>query len=67
MTHNESYPPCFGTIYFPTAPFSFSIDRNYLITKHCISLISAYSYLFKIFFHFSIDISCFICYIEYNK
>ena len=21
MTHCESYPPCFGTIYFPTAPF----------------------------------------------
>ena len=50
-----------------TDAFSFSIVRNYLITQHCISLISAYSYLFKIFFHFSIDISCFICYIEYNK
>lgn len=22
MTRCESYPPCFGTIYFPTAPFS---------------------------------------------
>ena len=21
MTRCESYPPCFGTIYFPTAPF----------------------------------------------
>ena len=24
MTRCESYPPCFGTIYFPTAPFCFS-------------------------------------------
>ena len=23
MTRCESYPPCFGTIYFPTAPYSF--------------------------------------------
>ena len=23
MTRCESYPPCFGTIYFPTAPFSY--------------------------------------------
>ena len=22
MTRCESYPPCFGTIYFPTAPLS---------------------------------------------
>ena len=30
MTHNESYPLCFGTIYFPTAP----LFRNlYLITQ----------------------------------
>lgn len=21
MTRCESYPPCFGTIYFPTAPY----------------------------------------------
>ena len=24
MTRCESYPLCFGTIYFPTAPFSYS-------------------------------------------
>ena len=24
MTRCESYPPCFGTIYFPTAPFLIS-------------------------------------------
>ena len=24
MTRCESYPPCFGTIYFPTAPFKLS-------------------------------------------
>ena len=23
MTQCKSYPPCFGTIYFPTAPFSY--------------------------------------------
>ena len=24
MTQRKSYPPCFGTIYFPTAPFLFT-------------------------------------------
>lgn len=27
MTRCESYPPCFGTIYFPTAPFSLFIIK----------------------------------------
>ena len=27
MTRCESYPPCFGTIYFPTAP-SFSLGED---------------------------------------
>ena len=27
MTRCESYPPCFETIYFPTAPFLF--DREF--------------------------------------
>ena len=29
MTRCESYPPCFGTIYFPTAPF-LRLDTMYL-------------------------------------
>ena len=31
MTRCESYPPCFGTIYFPTAPFLFV--RKKLVNK----------------------------------
>lgn len=30
MTRCESYPPCFGTIYFPTAPSFFSFWQNHL-------------------------------------
>ena len=32
MTHNESYPPCFGTIYFPTAPLYVLICLSYCYT-----------------------------------
>jgi len=28
MTRCESYPPCFGTIYFPTAPFYLTYDKD---------------------------------------
>ena len=28
MTRCESYPPCFGTIYFPTAPFYYYVFGN---------------------------------------
>jgi len=28
MTRCESYPPCFGTIYFPTAPFLKILKEN---------------------------------------
>ena len=37
MTRCESYPPCFGTIYFPIAPFSvlsFSIKQLFSIKNH---------------------------------
>ena len=30
MTRCESYPPCFGTIYFPTAPSFSEAHRNAL-------------------------------------
>ena len=35
MTRCESYPPCFGTIYFPTAPFLllFQISVSYFTTR----------------------------------
>ena len=29
MTRCESYPPCFGTIYFPTAPTFTQIDNTF--------------------------------------
>lgn len=32
MTRCESYPPCFGTIYFPTAPFFYLISESLNIT-----------------------------------
>lgn len=32
MTRCESYPPCFGTIYFPTAPF-FKTRRDFIGSK----------------------------------
>ena len=51
MTRCESYPPCFGTIYFPTAPYSdpsivcsffrisyFHVFHYTLFKKLCISL-----------------------------
>lgn len=31
MTRCESYPPCFGTIYFPTAPFLLWMKGKFLI------------------------------------
>ena len=31
MTRCESYPPCFGTIYFPTAPYFMFFMYNYFI------------------------------------
>ena len=31
MTRCESYPPCFGTIYFPTAPFRDIEGLNFYI------------------------------------
>ena len=33
MTRCESYPPCFETIYFPTAPFSIYTDIRKLQDK----------------------------------
>ena len=33
MTRCESYPPCFGTIYFPTAPFLFSKNLKARLRK----------------------------------
>ena len=34
MTRCESYPPCFGTIYFPTAPFViYNVSLNLQICK----------------------------------
>lgn len=33
MTRCESYPPCFGTIYFPTAPLAFSEEKLYDVSK----------------------------------
>ena len=33
MTRCESYPPCFGTIYFPTAPCVFIISFHTLYKK----------------------------------
>ena len=32
MTRCESYPPCFGTIYFPTAPFVYKLSFKILIS-----------------------------------
>ena len=37
MTRCESYPPCFGTIYFPTAPSSF--NNPILTTAYPIKII----------------------------
>ena len=36
MTRCESYPPCFGTIYFPTAPFGYNVYLNvlYIIPRY---------------------------------
>ena len=40
MTRCESYPPCFGTIYFPTAPcFDAKLRKNYLITGYCLNIL----------------------------
>lgn len=36
MTRCESYPPCFGTIYFPTAPSCIFFQFN---TIYCIFII----------------------------
>ena len=33
MTRCESYPPCFGTIYFPTAPF-YNLPSQYFAFIH---------------------------------
>ena len=36
MTRCESYPPCFGTIYFPIAPSSFCLtgrDTYYIMEE----------------------------------
>ena len=41
MTRCESYPPCFGTIYFPTAPFLcksvflYGFCGNFLYFPYC--------------------------------
>ncbi len=44
MTRCESYPPCFRTIYFPTAP-------QEMLLKYCLDLsyIQNGSYLFLLF------------------
>ena len=40
MTRCESYPPCFGTIYFPTAPcFDAKLRKNCLITGYCLNIL----------------------------
>ena len=33
MTRCESYPPCFGTIYFPTAPFQLRLAARDLLIE----------------------------------
>ena len=42
MTRCESYPPCFGTIYFPTAPFDLSVERK----------MSTFSWILDVIFQF---------------
>ena len=41
MTRCESYPPCFGTIYFPIAPVCFSIPASFLSSDKKIKEIRA--------------------------
>ena len=46
MTRCESYPPCFGTIYFPTAPSSSSNSLSFMKPRKKL-FCSLFTWIFK--------------------